>query len=293
MPSLRTVTLIGVNLERRTLVCDPIGPYQLTTRSRLWGVGPTETLGRRLGRVAGEEFDGQRFESRPIAIPILVNAADEQGVDEALGELGGILDPSQGECRIVYERPDGTRREISARYEEGGDAVLVEHNETRYVRVPLIFRAQFPFWRPADGTDPARGGSFTDAWFAGSDYVQVVNEGDVAVWPRFRFVGLTGSFSEIEVHSLTAGRGFRLPNIFPVNSFIDIDTDPRDTSVELDLDPAFQTVMDPWSQFFQLRPGVNNLILRARGESTGGGAAGATGNVPIYQIFWRHLYHSC
>lgn len=293
MSSLRNVTLIGGRYgERKTIVCEPAARFQMRANAQLWGGPPSTVLGRRIGSLPGEVHDGVRIEPRIFAVPLLVQATSEQDVDDALQELAGILDPTcESPCRIVYQRPDGSAREIFAWYESGGARANVRYGESRYVRVPLVFKAQRPYWRSTTDSESNIGGTIPDAWFASSLHLQLTNPGDVDTWPRWQFAAINGgTMRNIEVFSLDAGRSFRLPNTFAINDVVHIDTDPRAQAVELNADPAYQNIMDPISQFFPLRPGVNDLIVRARGDFQNGAA---TGILPEYQVFWRAVYQTC
>ncbi|MEM9135696.1 MAG: hypothetical protein AAGE88_25425 [Actinomycetota bacterium] len=282
MSSLRTIELVSsVDQNHIRLVCDTDGPYWLG-EAQHYGVGTWDVSGRKTGLVAGERFEAVTAAPRLVSVPILIEGATEQEVDVFLGTLGRMVNPQSGPCRIIHQRPDGYGREISAYYVQGGERVRVEHNGKRFVRVPLVFRAMDPpFWRPTARSDDLETAQFDDAYASGSNYVEIVNGGDVEVWPRFRF---TPPVQNIEIASLNTGQVFRIiRKVF--GEQIDIDTDPRGFQVLLNQADAFDALMDPNSEFFPLQPGVNRLIFRAAGQSSA-----TIGDVGIYQMWWRILY---
>ena len=258
MPSLRNVTLIGADGSRHTIVCDVGGPYQLGTSGQIHGVAPYAFTSRRLGIIPGETLDSVRAQPRVFAVPLLVQADDELGIDQRLAALGGILDPDY-DCRVVYERPDGTEREITARYTSGGEATIVEHHRRRFVRVPLVFTAYFPYWR-AVGSDNLFGPTaFIDALGGLQNDVVITNNGDVDTWPIFTVTGYT---NQLEIIHPASGSVIRFAEILEAGQTLRIDTDPRQRAVEVDGANAYYPGIDPVTRFFSLHPGDNDIYVR-------------------------------
>ncbi len=256
--SLRTVTLYGAHGQVRTLVCAANSPIDLTTDSGLWGIAPVEFATRRVIGAPGEKIESQRRSPRTFAVPVLLSGKTELEIDQLLGELESLLDPER-DVRIVFKRPDGTQREITARYLEGAENITVKHAKHIEVKVPLVFRAFYPFWRSGEGLR-GLGQTFADGGFANINPLYLINEGDVRAWPE---ITITGNAQNIECANLTTGQVFRIVRILPANETVRIDTDPQTFGVYLNNWQGFPTVMDPYSEFWPLEPGVNILLFRA------------------------------
>lgn len=283
MSSTRTVTLIGVDGTRHVLACSA-EPYQLKPSAQLWGTAPYAIQSRQVGQIPGERVESVRALAKTFVVPIQVEGTTEQEIDAYLGAFGTMLTPT-GDIRVIYERPDGTQREISARYAGGGDATSATDDAgylQRHVTVPLIFKAHWPYWRPLNGSVDVSGPTtFSDGRSAGSNTVTVTNAGDVDCWPELT---VTGYAEAIEGVNLTTGQGFRVRRILTTTDVLRIDTDPRTFGVYVN-DTADYTAMDPSSEFWPLVPGPNVLWWRGN-TATGAESIGG------FTIRWRELYET-
>jgi hypothetical protein len=257
MPSTRKVVLYGAHGQRRTLVCDDTGPLQLRPDNGLWGVAPVAITSRQVLGAAGEAIETVRTQPRSFAVPVLAQGSTEQAVDEVLGSLGSILDPNR-DVRIVYSRPDGSAREITARYQSGGESLAVKSSHHNAVVVPLVFKAFYPFWRSADGVR-VYSETMRDAGYADLNAVNITNAGDVDVWPE---ITINGYAENVECTSLNTGQVFRCRWILTEGETLRVDTDPRRFGVYLNEAQGYSTAMDPFSEFWPLQPGLNRLIIR-------------------------------
>lgn len=278
MSSTRTVTLVGVDGTRHVLACSA-EPYQLRPDAQLWGSAPYAVQARRVGQIPGERVESVRALARTIVVPVQVEGATEAEIDTRLGALGAILSPVD-DVRLIYRRPDGTERELSARYAGGGDAVQATAEAgflQRHVTVPLIFKAHWPFWRAvAGGVSVSGPTTFSDGRSAGSNLVTVTNAGDVECSPE---IIVTGYSEAIEGVNLTTGQGFRIRRVLELGDTLRIDTDDRTFGVYLN-DAADYTTADPASEWWPLVPGENVLWFR------GNTATGAE-TIGTFTIRWR------
>lgn len=285
--SARTVTLIGVDGTRLTVVCsDPT--WQMRPDASLWGIAPTAITSRRVATIPGERVDVVHTQPRTFKLPVQVYGPTELAIDQALGELGHIL--SGGDVRVVYERADGQQREITARHLSGGDAVEAMARSghlQRHVVVPLVLRAFWPFWR--DPTAPIRRegpAAFLDGRSALSNVVTVVNNGDVPAWPE---VTVTGYGENIEMMSLTTGQVWRITEVLQVGDTLRVDTDPRSHGIYLNDVLAYSIagnpIADPISEWWPLVPGTNELLFRAN-TATGAEALGT------FELRWREQWET-
>lgn len=281
--SLRTVTLIGSDGTRHVLACSA-EPYQLSTDAQLWGTAPYRFVTRQVAQIAGEQVEGVQALPRTIVVPVIVSGASELEVDRNLGALGAMLSPVD-DVRLVYTRPDGTERELAARYVGGGDAVAAGSEAgdlQRYVRVPLMFRAYWPYWRATSAALASIGPTtFLDGRNQGSNQATATNAGDVECWPE---ITITGYSEAIEGASLTAGKAWRVRRILTATDRLRIDTDPRTFGVFVN-DVADYTALDPLSEFWPLYPGDNYLLFR-------GNTLTGTETIGTFTVRWRPQYET-
>lgn len=280
----RTVTLVGADGSRHVLACSS-EPYQLKMSAQLWGTAPYAVTSRQVGQIPGEKVESVRALARTIVVPIQVEGTTELEVDAYLAALGPMLSPELGDVRLIYRRPDGTQRELTARYAGGGEATSATGeagDQQRAVTVPLIFKAHWPYWRATSGSiDVAGPTTFSDGRAAGSNVVTVTNGGDVECWPE---VIVTGYSEAIEGVNLTTGQGFRVRRVLTLGDTLRIDTDKRSFGVYVN-DVADYTAMHPASEYWPLVPGPNVLWFRgntATGAETIGG----------FTVRWRELFET-
>lgn len=272
MATSRTVVLYGAHGQTRILLCDAASPINLTPDNGLWGVTGVEYGTRKVAGSPGERVETVRRTPRTFSVPVIIKGDTELEVDQRLGELESILDPSR-DVRIVFRRPDNTSREITARYLSGAENLAVKYPIHRQIKVPLVFRAHYPFWRSSDGLG-AYDASFNDAGFAGSNYFHIINNGDVPTWPE---ITINGPAENVECTNLVTGQVFRLVRVLPAGEGVRIDTDPNTFGVYLNYWQGFPTVVDPYSEFWPLVPGLNRLIFRAI----------SPGNAGTFSLRWR------
>lgn len=284
MTSTRTVTLIGDGY-RHVLACSA-EPYQLKPNGQLWGTAPYRISSRAVGQIPGEKVDQVQALPRTFVVPIQVEGATELEIDQRLSHLLGSVVSPKDDILVEYTRPDGTKREISARYAGGGDAVSATTESgylQRHVTVPLIFKAHWPYWQSVTAPQVTVGPTtFDDGRTSGSNVVTVTNAGDVACPPE---ITVTGYAEGVEGVNLTTGQGFRVRRILGVGDTLRIDTDRRTFGVYIN-DTADYQAMDPRSLYFELLPGPN--VLWFRGNT-------ATGAEPIgaFTVRWRELFETC
>lgn len=290
MTSLRTVTLRGGGTS--LVVACSAEPYQLGVGAQLWGTAPYAYTSRRVANIPGERVDNIQALPRTFALPLIVEGATELEIDQRLGALGTILAPDS-ELQVIFERPDGTTRAISAFCIGGREAVSATSEAghlQRVVPVPLVMRAYWPYWRSvADQVDTVGPATFNDGRGAGSNQVTVTNGGDVACYPE---ITVTGYAENVEAVNLTTGKVWRVLEILEVGDVLRIDTDPRTPGVWLNDVLAYNIggrhVVDPISEVtgWHLVPGANHLLFRGN-TSTGAEAIGG------FTLRWREQFETC
>lgn len=280
MSSTRTVTLIGADGTRHVLACSA-EPYQLRPGSTFHATAPYAFTAAPVANIPGERVERVRAQARNVVVPMQVQGLTESEIDTRLGALGGILSP-RATCDIVYRRPDGTERIITGN-PTGGEATTWRTSVQRHHQIPLVFRCWFPYWR-AVGTIVTSGPTtFSDGRLGNSNIITITNPGDVPeTWPE---ITVTGYAESIELLNLTSGRFLRVRRIIAEGSTLRIDTDPRTAGVWVDGVWAGDA-LDPLTDTWPLRPGVNTIIARANT---------ATGTETIGTVRFRiqPLYETC
>lgn len=281
----RTIELVGVNGVTRILACDTAGPYDLRPDNGLWGMTSYELKGRRQINVDGESVDEVIAQPRTFAVPILVKGATQAAIDTAMADLAPLLNPDQGDCRIIVSRTlangNTRQREIVARYVSGYEGIAIKRDSQRNAIVPLVFRAYYPWWRDIGAVERFHSEQFLDAIGAGVNVVAAVNEGDVRTWPKIGVWGAATSIQNVELANLTTGQTIRLVQVIEAGHVLSIDSDPATQSVLLDNFNIYSSTVDPFSDFWPLEPGLNWLMFRG---------LGANG---FFSLRWEHRYNTC
>jgi hypothetical protein len=269
------VTLVGADGSRSVLACSD-EPYQLGPSS-IWGVGLWSVESRAIGELPGQTIDTVRAEARTVTVHVVITGTEAEQ-DDAVGELGRILSPTD-DCRIIYARPDGITRELTALYVGGGDAIVIRHNRQRAVRLPLVFRAHFPFWRSATGPSVLANETFVGQGLPNP--VTITGQGDVPSWP---VITVTGPAQNIQGMNMVTGQTWRITEVIAAGQTLRIDTDPREVGVWVD-DIADAGILDPTSELWPIMPGLNYVTMSARGDGVGG--------IGTFSIRWQVLFDSC
>lgn len=285
MPSTRSVTLIGADGTRHVLACSS-EPYQLGVNAQLWGTAPYSVTARQLGAIPGERVERVRALARDVLIPIQVEGTTELEIDRRLGALGAMLSPT-AELRVLYRRPDGTTRELTGRAVSGMERIQATDRSghlQRHVRVPLVVRAHYPYWRDtATSISVAGPTTFADGMLGGSNVVDVTNTGDVDTWPELTITGLANG---ADLLNMTTGQVLRISERIESAQTCRIDTDPRTRSVVIN--DAWSWPIDALSEFWPLVPGPNRLLFRTWSDYPA-----TTPAIGTFTIRWRANYETC
>lgn len=280
------VILVGNDGTRHNLIT-ACAPYALAQRATIRGMATWDVTSRIQGpNIPGEAITQIRAAARTITVPLIVNstAGTELGLDTSIADLPGHMSPEQGPCSIIYQRADGTQREITAYYTGGADRLeIVDLSLYRHTVAPLEFRALNPFWRDVNSTQGTIATTtFPNGALALADHLTVTNTSDVTTWPSWTF---TGPLENIEIGSVTTSQLFRIDEIIPAGSTVRITTDPADRSVWLDDDLRWD-ILDPIAaELFPLNPGPNILVLAA--------VYGTTVTGGTYTANWPLLWETC
>lgn len=263
---MRTITLIGADGSAHVVAC-PTGPIQLATNPGVWGLTPHAHTSTRVADIPGERVDDIHPLPRLLSVPILVIGTDTDDLDTQLGALGAILSPDLP-VQILFERGDGTKREITAYCVDGADQLVVADHEELFARAPLVFKAFDPWWRAIDADAVEHTETFDDGLLAGSNPVDLTNPSDVAkVWPE---ITIWGPVENIHMGNLEVGISFRIREVLDVGDVVRIVTDPARRDVWLN-DTRAWSVLDPeYSLMWPLIPGLNRLVIRGNGPPSGG-----------------------
>jgi len=280
--STRTVTLVG-NGVRMVLACSA-EPYQLGLDASMWGGAPYAVASSRRGPlVAGQVVGPIQAEPRTFALPIIIEGTSELDVDQRIAAISAAVGPAAGPCDVVYTRPDGSARAITAYAIDGLSGIQATSSSgylQRHVSARLVMRAMFPFWRAVNVAEGTSTGTFADATLGNANPLDLVNDGSVVTWPE---VTVAGPCEAIEGFNLSTGEAWRIREVLGPGYRVRIVGDPRERGVwlndDLRQDVLLPTVNQPWP----LIPGLNRITLRAV-NPTGLGT---------WSMRWPLLYESC
>ena len=258
----RRVIYIGADGSRHILACSDEG-YQLATNPAIWGVAPVSFGSRAVANIAGEKLETVRRLPRIIPLPFWIRAATELEADQLAGDLGRILHPHR-DGRLIFERPDGSDREITVRCIDGASAITVEHGEFHWVKVPAVFKAWDPDWRSTTEDRGFDTDGFPDGKTSGILGVDIDNQGDLPAWPEWK---ITGPGENYELINLTTGQMFRIVEVLGVGDVVRIRTDPRDRGVWLN-DVLNWRILEGTHELWPLVPGLNYIDYRAFSDAS-------------------------
>ncbi len=280
--SARTVELVGTEGTRLTLACSTPPDFQLGVTPGLHGPATYSIASRRVANIPGERPGRPHAEPRLLPITVVVNGTEAEQ-DDKIGTLGRILSPPL-ENRIIYTRPDGTKREITAVCLNS--SVRIDHAKTRAAQIQLLFKAFRPYWRAVNENIGTYTADFVDhRQTGGVNTVEVTNGGDVDTWPE---ITISGYSENVEAVNLETGQLFRLTRIVEAGETVRIETDPdRGSAVWINDQLDYRNVMSTTAaEFWPLVPGLNRLLLRAAGQSSGA----APGD---FTIRWVERFETC
>jgi hypothetical protein len=234
--------------------------------------------------IDGEILDDVNVGPATIIVDAYIDGATELDRDRAVADLIDGLSPTMGPARIVWERPDGTAREIVAYLQDGLTNVTLRE-PARSAPVRLVFKAMFPYWVPVNVTGgpvapwlgTAIGGLiYPDAVGGIWAEFNIDNAGSAPTWPRLVW---TGPFENLHWFSFTTGQGVRVTEIVPTG------VDPRRRGVWLDDDYRSDILAAGSAELFPFRPGWNRCGIHV---AKVGGA-----NFSVGTVQWPIFYLGC
>ena len=295
--AISTATIIGANGD--VIACDRSSNYDLAGTAGLFGTPPIR-LGQRdsPGLIAGSLKGKPRRLAKPYLWQIVVYGDTHQECVEALERLATAVDPvtpgaDHGrDCRLIVTRPDGSHRQLEARYSSGLDVWPFTTGQDTAVTVEVLFRADDPHWSaltpdtesvefPVTGSgsadtptddadtitdDPA---TPTDGFLAtpeeGTVTATLVNEGNAEAWPVWE---ITGSVLSAELTNVTTGAVWRWDGVLTAAQTLAVDTNDRAPSVRVDGANAWSGLAAGAKNLWPLAPGANNVVATILGADT-------------------------
>ena len=274
-------------------------PFRLARNFGLLGVPPVELASvSSPGLVSGSLRGKPRRQPKPIVVRVLVLADTPQRLYESLERLATAVDPvtpgsSAGrDSRLVVTRPDGTIRQLSARYSSGLETWPVITTGQTEVEVEILFRADDPHWTdltlvgevvnfPVTSTgdqdtpfdDPAtafdEAGTPFDGFRAtaeeGTAVATLTNAGNAETWPIWT---ITGAATSVEVSNRTTGAVWRWEGNVAGTSELTVDTNDRFPSARLNGANAWSGLAVGAKNLFPLIAGPNNIVVTVLGADT-------------------------
>lgn len=295
--TISTGTIIGANGD--IIACDRSSNYDLAAVAGLFGSPPIR-LGQRdsPGLVAGSLKGKPRRLAKPYLWQIIVYGDTHQECVAALERLVTAVDPvTPGsdlgrDCRLIVTRPDGSHRQLTARYSSGLDVWPFETGQDTAITVEVLFRADDPHWSaltpdtesvtfPVTGTgnadtpfsDPDTPFSDPDTPFSGfvstpeegTVTATLTNEGNAEAWPVWE---ITGSILSAELANLTTGAVFRWDGVLTSAQTLTVDTNDRGPTVRVDGTNAWSGLAVAAKNLWPLTPGDNEVVATVLGADT-------------------------
>ena len=228
-------------------------------------------------RRAGSTRGTARKLARDVFVPFVFDVASEDELYAIIEFVTRELDPEWGDCRIVGERDDGTKRDMVATYDAGFQPVVAWKTATR-AKVLTRFTCNDPYWHsttlvsnelvfPVSGSGasltrwddpdvlwdepgmPFDGFQATDV--SSSARTDVVLSCTAPVWPRWEIIG---PGTRVELHNVAAASTFIWEGALGDGARMTIDFDESRRHVRINGVNAWSGLADD-SEFWQLKPG--------------------------------------
>lgn len=179
------------------------GPVGLLPAPVGLGMAPVTHRWRESPAFDGARWGGSRTTSRPVTLPVEVEAADWQTWRDTDAALFRALHPSR-ECLLTATSPDAVSRTLALRFVAGGE--MEDDDPLLYGRAvyALEFIAPSPFWM-GESVAYEFGAATSGSFFPGPpftltksatlDRARVTNPGDEPVWPTYEIIGPATTWS--------------------------------------------------------------------------------------------------
>ena len=254
-----TVALCGADGTKIVLACgDSSSPFQLGVDPAIWGSPGVAVNSSLVAGVPGDRRESTRSVASLLPLPIRLVTQSTDELLTAIRQLHAILRPSQP-MSLQVTRTDGSTRELVVHCWSGHETIEVRDHRATTTTVPLVVRADYPYWRDIRGTDEVVIESISNALAAGSNAIDFDNPSDVdEVWPELTLVG---PMENILLTNLETGLMIRVVEELGASDEVVIRTDPRYRDVTLNGEKNW-AVLDSESAFWPLLPGLNRLVFR-------------------------------
>jgi len=234
---------------------------------------------------SGSALRGLVWDDLEVSVPVHVIGSDLEDLERQWSALARAVDPTAGTGHLVVTRHDGAVRRLPCRLVDGM-AVAERHDSLTAWSTVLAFRAFSPFWE-SGGPEGERivqvaisepSGEFFPIFplvlgTGGAELVTITVDGDGPVWPTWT---VPAPWSDVSLIHLGTGERLTITGGLTSGEVV-ISTEDR--SVVTDTGASLLQALGDGSTFFQLTPGVNELVVSA------GGAAGQ-----LVTISWRDRY---
>lgn len=289
-PFVNDLAVIASDVPRATWIAPDGTEWPLSDTAAAWfttkgvkglGAAPvafTADEVARGGTVMRHVQPGARLITWPLFIEGIDHAAflaNWRGLARAFASTRRL-----GPGRLVIARPDGTRRQIRAYYQDGFDEGASDAG-ARWQTCAITLYCPDPFWTDVDPTVITRyhatGGadyltpypSVRSSQLLGGSAIN--NPGDVEVWPQFR---ITGPATSINAVHTDLGASWALDPVayrgtaLQAAETITISTDPP--SVRGPDGSGWSGALNwPAANLWPLNPDNNNITLTIAGEDVG------------------------
>lgn len=227
--------------------------------------------------IDGSLYQGYRLRPKALMIPVRIRAETLDEITALRRDVMDDFDPEYGTGTLVFAYPDGSQRELAARYAGGLESIDGGYDGATYFEVYAVdLTADDPYWYGAQ-VKPRRfqqavGGSWypmPPVDFAPSDPLGItseMNEGRAEAWPVWT---VEGPAVTVTLRNLTTGEELVLaPNLLGGET-VTVTTDPRTPAVRKIVDGVgvsmWSAVTSTDPHLWPLVRGVNEIQVEAAG----------------------------
>lgn len=241
---------------------------------------PVQTFDMELSTLPGGVWFGSRVMSREILLPVVMWGDDETEWRASRRRILSLFG-TKGEHQIVATTPGESSRTLFVRYLAGLESPTDgEQGALRFARYAVQLRAYDPFWYGGERSVSYVQTDAATQFFPGPPWVltpsatlgstEIVNEGDIEVWPTWTIRGPVTSATFVGAN----GDTFTYTGAVAAGESVTIRTDPRVPLPQRVVDGAGTNLWsnlsgdgDPFAVFWSLPVGTSTISVSASGTN--------------------------
>lgn len=227
----------------------------------------------------GSRVKYQTLGPREVDFPFFIKGTSEDDLRLRLRALLSRFNPLDDAGRIRVTRPDGTRRELICRYQQGMELVEDDRNYgVTYAKAIATFRANDPIWYDVDPISSTYSSGAEIPFFPGTPFrltsnaifatvSGIVNDGDVDAWPVWI---IQGPGTDIALRNDDTGEKLEFTSDVELATGESITIDTREglRTVKLNDGTRLYSKLTGDSQMWPIYRGTNNIRIDMQNTTT-------------------------